>query len=117
MAESDHPLRNQDSGTLTEEKDSQITVIESLDSLQNNHFDHGIRAWGTGVYYYPYQMSSPIHAATVVGSWLVQFCIIGVPLSFGVTESFYAREYLADFTPSQINWIGPRSFRCIYLPL
>ncbi|KAK0244567.1 MFS general substrate transporter [Armillaria nabsnona] len=98
MAESNYPLRNKDSGTLSEEQDSQVTVIESLDSLQNNHFDHGIRAWGT-----------------VVGSWLVQFCIIGVPLSFGVTESFYAREYLADYTPSQINWIGSLQLCLMYL--
>ncbi|KAK0503643.1 major facilitator superfamily domain-containing protein [Armillaria luteobubalina] len=97
MAESNHSLRNQDSGTLTVEKGSQVTVVESLD-LQSNSFDHGIRAWGT-----------------VVGSWLVQFCIIGVPLSFGVTESFYAREYLADYTPSQINWIGSLQLCLMYL--
>ncbi len=115
MAESDHPLRNQDDGTLTSEKGSQVPVLESLD-WQSNDFDHGIRAWGTGVYC-PYETSSPIHVVTVVGSWLVQFCIIGLPLSFGVTESFYAREYLAHYTPSQINWIGPHSFRCIYLSL
>lgn len=43
---------------------------------------------------------------TVGGVWLAQFCIIGFPLAFGAMESFYAQDYLSNFTPSQINWIG-----------
>ncbi|KAH9474617.1 Aspyridones efflux protein apdF [Psilocybe cubensis] len=42
----------------------------------------------------------------LLGAWLVQFCVLGLPLSFGVMESFYAEHYLSNFTPSTINWIG-----------
>ncbi|PPQ77962.1 hypothetical protein CVT25_015437 [Psilocybe cyanescens] len=56
-------------------------------SPTNLNYDEGARAW-------------------FVGAWLVQFCVLGLPLSFGVMESFYAQEYLATFTPSTINWIG-----------
>ncbi|KAG7444138.1 MFS general substrate transporter [Guyanagaster necrorhizus] len=97
MADSVYPLGGQDVNALAEKKDSEATIVEPLD-LQGDHFDHGIRAWGT-----------------VIGSWLVQFCIIGVPLSFGATESFYAREYLAHYTPSQINWIGSLQLCLMYL--
>lgn len=72
-------------------------------------FDGGARAWTTGIiifcYYLP--LRHPLNSIeTVAGAWLAQFCIIGLPLAFGVTESFYAETYLSKFTPSQINWIG-----------
>ncbi|KAF9050882.1 MFS general substrate transporter [Hymenopellis radicata] len=77
-----------DSGILKESGVEDATAV----------YDEGLRAWGT-----------------VAGSWLVQFCIIGLPLSFGVTESFYARDFLANYTPSQINWIGSIQFCFMYL--
>ncbi|THU90454.1 MFS general substrate transporter [Dendrothele bispora CBS 962.96] len=59
------------------------------DITPTRRFDGGMRAW-----------------CTVAGAWLVQFCVMGLPMSFGATEAFYATVYLTGYTPSEINWIG-----------
>ncbi|GLB39628.1 putative MFS general substrate transporter [Lyophyllum shimeji] len=53
---------------------------------------------------------------TVLGASLVQFCTFGYMNAFGVYQGFpsrlmhsldfYVREYLTDYTPSDIGWIG-----------
>ncbi|KAK7453440.1 hypothetical protein VKT23_011711 [Stygiomarasmius scandens] len=72
---------------------NQVPVQQSEDIdavlVPRQRFDGGIRAW-----------------STVAGAWLAQFCVIGLPMSFGATEAFYARGYLSDYTTSDINWIG-----------
>ncbi|KAJ7320875.1 MFS general substrate transporter [Mycena albidolilacea] len=43
---------------------------------------------------------------TIIGAWLVLFATFGYVFTFGVYEDFYAREYLANYSPSSISWIG-----------
>ncbi|KAF7416313.1 hypothetical protein PC9H_002578 [Pleurotus ostreatus] len=82
---------------MTDEQKAE-TLTVPVDTAPILKYDEGSRAWGT-----------------VIGSWMVQFCVIGLPLSFGVMESFYARDYLVNFTPSTINWIGSVQFCFMYL--
>ncbi|KAK7045000.1 MFS general substrate transporter [Favolaschia claudopus] len=42
---------------------------------------------------------------SVFGAWLILLAF-GSAYSFGVYEDFYAREYLANYSPSSISWIG-----------
>lgn len=42
----------------------------------------------------------------VLGGSLVLMSTFGNLQSFGVYQDFYTREFLSDFTPSQISWIG-----------
>ncbi|KAF5316574.1 hypothetical protein D9619_006464 [Psilocybe cf. subviscida] len=76
-----------------DEKEKEVTanVLEAFHVSPDVvlKYDEGARAW-----------------CTVLGAWLVQFCLLGLPLSFGVMESFYAQDYLSNFSPSTINWIG-----------
>ncbi|KAF8891750.1 MFS general substrate transporter [Infundibulicybe gibba] len=44
--------------------------------------------------------------ATVLGAWIIQFCTFGYTNAFGVYQDFYVREYLNNFSSSQISWIG-----------
>ncbi|KAJ7320873.1 hypothetical protein DFH08DRAFT_388511 [Mycena albidolilacea] len=37
---------------------------------------------------------------TIIGAWLVLFATFGYVFTFGVYEDFYARECLADYSPS-----------------
>ncbi|KAK7044750.1 MFS general substrate transporter [Favolaschia claudopus] len=43
---------------------------------------------------------------TIAGAWLVLFSTFGYLYSFGVYETFYALEYLANHSTSSIAWIG-----------
>ncbi|KAF8148677.1 MFS general substrate transporter [Crassisporium funariophilum] len=43
---------------------------------------------------------------TVLGAFLVQYTSFGYINAFGVYQDFYVREYLTDFSPSAIGWIG-----------
>ncbi|PFH48946.1 hypothetical protein AMATHDRAFT_148803 [Amanita thiersii Skay4041] len=51
--------------------------------------DSGLRAW-----------------LVVLGSFLAQFCTFGYTNAFGVYNDYYVREYLSEYTSSQISWIG-----------
>ncbi|PCH38983.1 MFS general substrate transporter [Wolfiporia cocos MD-104 SS10] len=44
--------------------------------------------------------------STVVGAWLMQFCVVGIVSSYGVMQTFYAQEYLNNVSDSAISWIG-----------
>lgn len=43
---------------------------------------------------------------TALGACLVQFSTFGYTNAFGVYQDFYVREYLTNYTPSDIGWIG-----------
>ncbi|KAF8624710.1 hypothetical protein AX17_007041 [Amanita inopinata Kibby_2008] len=43
---------------------------------------------------------------TLIGATLTQYCTFGYTNGFGVYQDFYVRNYLDDYTPSQIGWIG-----------
>ncbi|KAF8065015.1 major facilitator superfamily domain-containing protein [Lyophyllum atratum] len=43
---------------------------------------------------------------TVAGATLVQFATFGYTNAFGVYQDFYVREYLNNYSPSNIGWIG-----------
>lgn len=63
--------------------------VHSPDGLQALGPDGGLRAW-----------------STVCGAWLVEFSVVGVAASFGAMHELYAKEYLSDYSPSIIAWIG-----------
>ncbi|KAJ7088741.1 MFS general substrate transporter [Mycena belliarum] len=87
---------------LIDEKQSVKTVIEapSVGALSKEDVEQlelsaptfpegGLQAW-----------------ATVLGTFLVQFCGFGYTTSFGVYQDFYTRVYLTQPTSSAISWIG-----------
>ncbi|EDR10645.1 mycorrhiza-upregulated monocarboxylate permease [Laccaria bicolor S238N-H82] len=43
---------------------------------------------------------------TICGAVLVQFTTFGYINSFGAYQDLYVREYLSDYSPSTIGWIG-----------
>ncbi|KAF9482970.1 MFS general substrate transporter [Pholiota conissans] len=43
---------------------------------------------------------------TIAGAFLVQFTSFGYIASFGVYQDYYVREYLSNFSTSDIGWIG-----------
>ncbi|CCA72637.1 related to Monocarboxylate transporter [Serendipita indica DSM 11827] len=43
---------------------------------------------------------------TVCGAWCLMFATFGMTNSFGVYQDFYSREYLTNYSPSEIGWIG-----------
>ncbi|KAL1875242.1 hypothetical protein Daus18300_003313 [Diaporthe australafricana] len=42
----------------------------------------------------------------VLGCWCTSFASFGIVNSFGIYETYYQREYLKDYSPSTIAWIG-----------
>ncbi|KAM6501819.1 MFS general substrate transporter [Amanita muscaria] len=44
--------------------------------------------------------------STVFGSALFIFCELGTLQSFGVYQDYYSREWLSNYTASDISWIG-----------
>ncbi|KIL66461.1 hypothetical protein M378DRAFT_160927 [Amanita muscaria Koide BX008] len=44
--------------------------------------------------------------STVFGSGLLLFCGVGTLQSFGVYQDYYSREWLSNYTASDISWIG-----------
>ncbi|KAF9531193.1 major facilitator superfamily domain-containing protein [Crepidotus variabilis] len=43
---------------------------------------------------------------TVFGAWLIQYTCFGYINTFGTFEDYYVRQYLTNYTPSDIGWIG-----------
>ncbi|KAJ7982933.1 major facilitator superfamily domain-containing protein [Mycena polygramma] len=44
--------------------------------------------------------------STVIGTFVVQFYVVGVITAFGVFQDFYTREWLNNCSASTISWIG-----------
>ncbi|EJD00211.1 MFS general substrate transporter [Fomitiporia mediterranea MF3/22] len=44
--------------------------------------------------------------STVAGSFLLTFCVAGLPAAFGVFQDFYTQKYLSNESASTISWIG-----------
>ncbi|KAJ7621739.1 major facilitator superfamily domain-containing protein [Mycena polygramma] len=44
--------------------------------------------------------------STVIGTFIVQFYVVGVITAFGVFQDFYTREWLNNCSASTISWIG-----------
>ncbi|CAO2655091.1 Nn.00g101550.m01.CDS01 [Neocucurbitaria sp. VM-36] len=42
----------------------------------------------------------------ILGGFLVLFTVWGLPISFGAFQLFYVLEYIPQFSPSTISWIG-----------
>ncbi|KDR79869.1 hypothetical protein GALMADRAFT_241975 [Galerina marginata CBS 339.88] len=78
--------RSQTPESLDVEKKGQITV-NSQPPLEFP--DGGTQAW-----------------LNLLGSFLTQFVTFGYISAFGVYQDFYIREYLTDYSPSDIGWIG-----------
>lgn len=70
-------------------EDSEQQNLESNPPIDHEYPEGGWRAWGT-----------------VLGAWLIQFCTFGYANAFGVYQDYYVRQYLSDYTSSQISWIG-----------
>ncbi|KAF8653629.1 hypothetical protein AX16_003781 [Volvariella volvacea WC 439] len=43
---------------------------------------------------------------TLFGATLSQYCTLGYTSAFGVYQDYYVREYLSNYTPRDIGWIG-----------
>ncbi|CAA7270046.1 unnamed protein product [Cyclocybe aegerita] len=43
---------------------------------------------------------------TIFGAFLVQYASFGYINAFGVYQDFYVRDYLSNYSPSDIGWIG-----------
>ncbi|KAJ7325469.1 major facilitator superfamily domain-containing protein [Mycena albidolilacea] len=43
---------------------------------------------------------------TLIGAFLLQFCVVGPVMSFGVFQDFYSTEFLKSQSASNISWIG-----------
>ncbi|KAF8625298.1 hypothetical protein AX15_005432, partial [Amanita polypyramis BW_CC] len=41
-----------------------------------------------------------------IGSFLILFCVTGALQAFGVYQDYYTTEFLANYTASEISWIG-----------
>ncbi|KZT01338.1 MFS general substrate transporter [Laetiporus sulphureus 93-53] len=44
--------------------------------------------------------------STVFGAWLLQFSVVGYMSAFGVMQSYYSKDILANESASSISWIG-----------
>jgi len=51
----------------------------------------------------------------IVGSFLVYFATFGVVNSFGVFQAIYQLDYLKDYSPSTISFIGTLQIALMYL--
>lgn len=51
----------------------------------------------------------------IVGSFLVYFATFGVVNSFGFFQTFYQLDYLKDYSPSTISFIGTLQITLMYL--
>ncbi|KAF8172804.1 major facilitator superfamily domain-containing protein [Mycena galopus ATCC 62051] len=55
----------------------------------------------------PNYLDGPWRAwSTVIGTFIVQFYVVGVITAFGVFQDFYTREWLNNCSASTISWIG-----------
>ncbi|KAF9484030.1 MFS general substrate transporter [Pholiota conissans] len=72
---------------LEQDKESNVVVTE-IDARSSAPPDGGLTAW-----------------LTVLGGFLVQF-VAGYVNSFGVYQDFFVRDFLSNFSSSQISWIG-----------
>lgn len=52
---------------------------------------------------------------SILGSFLVYFASFGVANSFGYFQTFYQLDYLKDYTPSVISFIGTIQITLLYL--
>ncbi|KAF9878019.1 hypothetical protein CkaCkLH20_04595 [Colletotrichum karsti] len=52
---------------------------------------------------------------SVLGSFLVYFASFGVVNSFGFFQTFYQHEYLSNYSPSTISFIGTLQITLLYL--
>ncbi|PPQ75778.1 hypothetical protein CVT24_002639 [Panaeolus cyanescens] len=64
-------------------------VVTGPDPPKAGVMDTGAKAW-----------------MTVAGAWFILFATFGYLYSFGVYQDFYTRNYLSNYTPSEIAWIG-----------
>ncbi|KZW04433.1 MFS general substrate transporter [Exidia glandulosa HHB12029] len=67
----------------------QVALRERDSDDDEISYDSGWRAW-----------------STVVGAWLMNFSNMGAVNTFGVYQDFYVREYLTNYSASDIAWIG-----------
>lgn len=51
----------------------------------------------------------------ITGSFLVYFASFGVVNSFGFFQTFYQQDYLKNYTPSVISFIGTLQITLMYL--
>ncbi|THH15537.1 hypothetical protein EW146_g4952 [Bondarzewia mesenterica] len=53
---------------------------------------------------------------TIAGAWLIQFCTFGYINAFGVYQDYYTREFLTNYTASDVSWIGSFQLAMQYIP-
>ncbi|KAJ7099927.1 MFS general substrate transporter [Mycena belliarum] len=44
--------------------------------------------------------------STLLGAFLLQFCVVGPVMAFGVFQDFYLAGFLSSYSASDISWIG-----------
>lgn len=80
--------RPADGSDLEKKSTSQVDITDVPDFP-----DGGWRAW-----------------TTVAGVWLMQYSTFGYTNAHGVYTDFYVRQYLSNYSSSQISWIGSMQF-------
>ncbi|KAF8202013.1 major facilitator superfamily domain-containing protein [Mycena galopus ATCC 62051] len=53
---------------------------------------------------------------TILGTFFIQFCTLGIINAFGVYQDYYTRYSLSNKTPSDISWIGSFQLFMQYAP-
>ncbi|EJD37704.1 MFS general substrate transporter [Auricularia subglabra TFB-10046 SS5] len=67
-----------------------LEVLRTPPSEEEHVFhDGGLQAW-----------------STVLGAWLMNFSNFGLVNTYGTFQDFYVREYLTNYSASDIGWIG-----------
>lgn len=76
------------------------------DAPQEPLIDGGWRGWSTGTFCDVIICLQRLISHSVAGVWLLQFCMTGTVISFGVTQTYYKQHFLSEYTLSQLSWIG-----------